>query len=90
MTSRRSSKSSVIWPPVKSSAISRWMSSWPGEEFGRELTADDLCADISRIYEEIKTSNLDQGIPLSEAPEILIEVNQERIYRLCSVSKLHR
>ena len=85
-----------IFPNRVGRANSRWLTSDDSlremfrEEFGRELTADDLCADISRIHEEIKTSNLDQGIPLSEAPEILIEVNQERIYRLCSVSKLHR
>ena len=60
------------------------------EEFGREITPEDLQADISKIYEEIKNSNLDQGIPLSEAPDLLIEVNQERIYKLCSVGELRR
>ena len=63
-----------IFPSRAGRANSRWLTSDESlaqmfrEEFGREITPEDLQADISEIYEEIKNCNLDQGIPPSEAP----------------------
>ena len=88
--------SDEIFPNRVGRANSRWLTSEESlqemfrQEFGREITPADLSADISKIYEEIKSANLDQGIPLSEAPEILMEVNSERFYKLCKVAELHR
>ena len=40
-------------------------------ENGRELTEEDLRLNVSRICDELKQASLDQGIALSEPPDIL-------------------
>ena len=79
----------AIFPTRTGRANSRWLTSDEAlramfaEEFGREITPQDLEADIAQIYGELRQANLDQGIPLEDPPEVLIESNRERIYKLC-------
>lgn len=58
------------------------------EENGRPPTPDDLKADLASIWEDLRASGLDRGMPLTDAPDILMEGDMSRIYRLCRVAEL--
>ena len=73
---------------------SRWLNSEETlrimfhEENGRELTADDLRISLGEIYAQLRAGGMETGIPLSEPPELFIEMNEQKIYKLLSVSEL--
>lgn len=70
---------------------SRWLTSEDSlreiflEEFGREMTERDLRMSLAEIEESMRSARIELGIPLSETPPILWEVDESRIYKLLNV-----
>ena len=60
------------------------------EENGREFTADDLRISLSEIYEQLGAGGMETGRPPITPPELFIEMNEQKIYKLLSVSELQR
>ena len=55
------------------------------EEFGREMTERDLRMSLAEIEQSMRSARIELGIPLSETPPILWEVDESRIYKLLNV-----
>lgn len=67
-----------LFPRRQGPASAKWLTSEEAlkemfqHENGRELTEEDLKLNVGRICDELKQAGLDQGIALSEPPDILI------------------
>ena len=83
-----------VLPRRTGKANSKWLTSEEClremfiEENGREPTPEDLLPNLAEILHAIQTASLDQGLPLSNPPDILIETWMEKCYRLCRVADL--
>ena len=81
-----------LFPQRQGPASSKWLTSEETlkemfrHENGRELTPDDMRLNLAQIYEDLKQANLDQGIPLSKAPEVLLD--DRGTYRLFKLEEL--
>lgn len=58
------------------------------EENGRELTQEDMQLSIREIFEEMRSLGLDRGIPLTDAPDILLRMDRSQSFRLFNLTEL--
>ena len=58
------------------------------EEHGRDLTPDDMRVCVREIFEEMKSVGLDRGIPLTNAPDVLVSLGRSQAYRLFNFAEL--
>lgn len=84
-----------VFPRRSGKANCRWLTSEESlqemftEENGRPITIDDLKADIGKICADLQTASLDRGMALSSPPELLINIDDNRLHRLIRISELH-
>lgn len=76
----------------KAKANSCWLTSEEAlrqmfyDENQRELTEKDLRLNFADLDREMRSVNIDAGIPLSLTPEIIWKTNEDRIYKLLDVT----
>ena len=55
------------------------------DEFGREMTPQDLEIEISEIYKSICEATIQEGIPLCRPTEPIVQVGSGRLYQKVKV-----
>ena len=68
-------------PSPTASAGLRWA-------YGRDFQKEDLRVSLAQIDRDLRRSRIEHGIPLTETSEILASINDQKLYRLFSISSL--
>ena len=77
---RRSSKTNSSWLTSEENLRAMFR-----DEFGREMTPQDLEIEISEIYKSICEATIQEGIPLCRPTEPIVQVGSGRLYQKVKV-----